>query len=220
VFLALDRGNGARNLAAMIDPRSGAPVARLDPAAGLDTIEIGFRRHLPLGIETTVSMFRARSDLELLLTGENAITQFSRPTLRQGVKAVARYEPAKWLAMDFMATAVHARFADGAAEYVPGAAEKSATATATVRMPKGWSAGLAMSYLGKRQGIDDSASLASSTFVNARLARDLSKKTRVSLDLLNLFDQRLREVDYFSASQLSSTTAEPRGVRLKLRTTF
>ncbi|HUQ27783.1 MAG TPA: hypothetical protein VM051_04280 [Usitatibacter sp.] len=220
VFVTFDRGDAARNLAALIDLRNGAPVAHLDPASRRDTIEIGFRRRLPLGIETTVSMFRARSDLELLLTGENAITEFSRPTLRQGVKAVARYEPARWLALDFLATALRARFADGAGEYVPGAAQRSATATATLRMPKGWSAGLGVDYLGKRPGIDESASLASSTFVNARIARSLSRNTRVSLDLLNLFDQRLRDVDYFSASRLSSTPAEPRGLRLKLRTTF
>jgi hypothetical protein len=41
----------------------------------------------------------------------------------------------------------------------------------------------------------------------------------VSLDLFNLFDQKLRDVDYFSASRLADQ-AEPRGVRLRLKTTF
>jgi len=219
LFLTLGRGASAdaRPLAAMRDPRNAAPVARLDPAATMDTIEIGFQRRLPLGIETTVSMFRARSGLELLLAGENAITEYSRPTVRQGVQLAARYEPLAWLALDFHGSALRARFADGAAEYVPGAAERFATGTASVAAPSGWTASLGLSYLGKRAAIDES--VGSSLFVNARIARDLSKRTRVSLDFFNLFDRPLRDVDYFYASRLADQ-AEPRGVRLRLKTTF
>jgi outer membrane receptor protein involved in Fe transport len=212
------------------DPRSGAAIGRLDPVANSEMVEIGFRRHLPFGIESTVSMFRAASDLEVLLTGENAITAFSRPTVRQGVQAAARYEPASWLAIDLQATALHARFADGGAEYVPGTAERNASASATLRLSRGWRASLMLSYLGKRAGIDESSSLRASTFVDARLTRELSKSTRLSIEVPNLFDQRVRDVDYFSASRLSDAfgardgylfnPAEPRGVRLKLRTTF
>jgi outer membrane receptor protein involved in Fe transport len=204
-------------------------VERLDPVVNSDTAEIGFRRRLPFGIETTVSLFRATSDLEALLAGENAITEFSRPTVRQGVQLAAHYEPRRWLALDLNAMMLRARFADGGAEYVPGAAERNASASATVR-GYGWSASLLVSYLGKRSGIEEAASLRASTFVNARLSRSLSKNTRLSLDVFNLFDQRLRDVDYFSASHLASAfgpadsylfnPAEPRGFRLKLRTTF
>lgn len=200
-----------------------------DTPVASDTVEIGFRRRLPLGIETTVSMFRTASDHDALLTGENAITQFSRPTMRQGVQLVAHHEPRSWLALDFNATLLHARFADGAAEYVPGAAERNASASATIR-GFGWSASLLVNYLGKRTGIDEPASVRASTFVNGRLSRNLSKDTRVTFDVFNVFDQRLRDIDYFSASRMSSAfgaadnylfnPAEPRGFRLKLRTTF
>lgn len=231
-FVTLRRGAGRDGaaLAALTDPRSPAVIREVDPLANSEMVEIGFRRRLPLGIETTVSMFRAASDLQVLLTGENAITQFSRATVRRGVQVAARYEPASWLAIDLQATALHARFADGAAEYVPGAAERSASAAATVRAPGGWNASLLVSYLGKRAGIDEDSSLRASTFVNARLSRKLSKNTRMSFDVLNVFDQRLRDVDYFSASRLSTASgandgylfnpAEARGFRLRLRTTF
>ena len=231
VFLTLGRGlqAGSRALTAPIDPRTGTPLARLDPAAATETIEIGFHRRLPPGVEATVSLFRAASDFELMLAGENAITEFSRPTVRQGVQLAARYEPAKWLTLDFHAMALRARFADGAAEYVAGAAERNASASATIR-GFGWSASLLVNYLGKRAGIEEVASLRASTFVNGRLSRNLSKNTRVTFDVFNIFDQRLRDVDYFTASRLSNAfgaadnylfnPAEPRGFRLKLRTTF
>jgi len=204
-------------------------VASGDSPVSSDTVEIGFRRRLPLGIETTVSMFRTASDHEAILTGENAITQFSRPTVRQGVQVVAHHEPRAWLALDFNATMLRARFADGGNEYVPGAAERNASASATLR-GYGWSASLFVSYLGRRSGIEEPAGLRASTFVNARLSRNLTKDTRLSFDVFNLFDQRLRDIDYFSASRLSSAfgaadnylfnPAEPRGFLLKLRTTF
>ena len=216
-FVKLERGGEP---AAMSDPRNGAPMARLDPALRRDTVEIGFNRRLPLGIETTVSMFRAKSDQEILLTGENAITEFSRPTVRQGVEAVARYEPWKWLGFDFRASALHARYADGAGEYIAGAAERNASATATMLLPGRWSAGLTVNYLGKRAGIDEVPGLRDSIFVNARFTRQLAKDTHVAVDLFNLFDQKLRDVDYFSASRLPDNGAEPRGLRLRIRTTF
>ena len=227
VFANLRRRSGrdAEALATMVD----APQERLDPVTNSQTLEIGFRRRLPLGIETTVSMFRTASNQEALLSGESAITGFSRPTVRQGVQLAAHHEPRRWLALDLNAMMLRARYADGGAEYVPGAAERNASASATVR-GYGWSASLLVSYLGKRNGIEEPASLRASTFVNGRLSRSLSKNTRLTFDVFNVFDQRLRDVDYFSASRLSSAfgpadnylfnPAEPRGFRLKLRTTF
>ena len=76
-----------------------------------------------------------------------------------------------------------------------------------------------MSYLGKRTGLDERTSISGSTYVNAGLTRNLSKQTRVSLVLLNIFDRSLHDVDYFSASRLTNQV-EPRGIRLRLRTTF
>ena len=220
-FLVVGRGLDAqaRPLASMVDPRNGAALARLDPARTLDTIEIGFRRHLPFGIETKVSVFRARSDVEVLLAGENAITEFSRPTVRQGVQLSAQYEPLRGVTLDFVGSALQARFADGAAEYVPGAAEHLASATATLQPVQGWNANVGLSYLGKRTGLDERTSISGSTYVNAGLTRNLSRQTRVSLDLLNIFDRALHDVDYLSASRLTNQV-EPRGIRLRLRTTF
>lgn len=174
-------------------------------------------------------MFRAASDFDVRRTGENAITEFSRPTVREGVLATARYEPAGWAAVDLRVAALHARFADNGAEYIPGAAERSASASATIRMPGRWRASLMASYLGKRAGIGEDTSLRASTFVSAGLTHDLSRTARLSFEVPNLLGQRIRDVDYFWASRASDTfgasaylfnPAQPRGVRLKLRTTF
>lgn len=193
----------------------------------MGNVDIGFSRHLPLGIEARVSMFRARSETSFALPGETAVVELARPTVRQGVHANARYEPLPWLGLDFHGMALQSRYADGAAEAIEGAAERSASAAATVRMPAGWSASLALNYLAKRTGFDATLPLADSTFANARIARDLSKDTRISLDFSNVLGQKLRDADYLTASRLGTPTqdslfnpAEPRGVRLWLRKSF
>ena len=77
---------------------------------------------------------------------------------------------------------------------------------------------------------EDSLRGKASSFVNARLSRNLSKKTRVTLDVLNVFDRRLGNIDYFSTTRVWNPPGagdnflfnplEPRGFCVKLRTTF
>jgi hypothetical protein len=97
-------------------------------------------------------------------------------------------------------------------------------------MPARWRASLMASYLGKRAATGEDASLRASTFVSAGLTHDLSRTARLSLEMPNLFGQRVRDVDYFWASRASGAfgagdaylfnPAQPRGFRLRLRTTF
>jgi hypothetical protein len=106
-----------------------------------------------------------------------------------------------------------------------------ATAGATLRGLHGWTASLFVSYLGPRQASEDSLPrLRSSSVVNARLVRNLSKTTRLTFDVFNVFDRPVAQIDQFAASRLAGPEAthenflfhpaEPRGLRLRLRTTF
>ena len=229
-FVAMSRGPAGDDSRSMtlVDPRTKAPIARLDPLTGVENFEVGFRGHWLPGADTSVSMFRMKSSDELFLSGEDTITEFARPTVRHGVQAAARYEPYRWLTVDLQAAALKARFADGANEDLPGAAQRIASAAATVRGPNGWGGSLLLNALG-RQG-ESLAAMGASTFVNAQLTRKLSKDTRVSLGLFNVFGRPLRDVDYLATTRLWSQPpagdaslpgpAEPRGIRLQFRVRF
>ena len=121
--------------------------------------------------------------------------------------------------------------ADPGSEYIPWAVERTASAGATLRVPNGWSASLFVSSFGREQAVEsDSPRGKASSFVNGRLSRNLSKKTRVTFDVFNVFDKRLGNVDYFGTTRVwnqpgagdnfLSNPLEPRGFRVKLRTTF
>lgn len=108
--------------------------------------------------------------------------------------------------------------------------ERLATAGATLRGVGGWTATLFVSSLGRRDGADDDLRrLRSSTLVNGRVVHRLTKDTRLVLDVFNVFNQPAAEIDHFAASRLTGPAThenflfhpgEPRGFRLRLRTTF
>ena len=121
--------------------------------------------------------------------------------------------------------------ANPGSEYIPWVVERTASAGATLRVPNGWSASLFVSSFGREQSVEtDSPRHKASSFVNGRLSRNLSKKTRVTFDVFNVFDRRLGNVDYFATTRVwnqpgagdnfLSNPLEPRGFRVKLRTTF
>jgi hypothetical protein len=231
LFVNAGRGYGAddaRTPGAAIDPRNGAPIGRLDPLATVATTEAGWRARLAPRAEATVSVFRSRVASQLLLTGDTGASEAMRPSVRQGVTFAARYEPLSWIALDLQASALHARHADGSR--VAGAPEHTVTGAMTLRTPDGWTASLLVNSLGEREAEGESPRVKPSTFVNGRLTRNLTKTTRVTLDVFNVFDRRADNLDYFSAARLWNAPgaadsflfnpAEPRGFRVKMRTTF
>ena len=193
--------------------------------------QTGFRNTWGSGIDTRVSAWSSRTGSENRFTADEAWSELARAGMGHGVTLSMRYEPARWLALDMEATVARARFGDGAREPVPGAAERFAAAGATLRGVGGWTARLFVTYLGPRTATDDEAlRLRSSSLVNAQVASRLSKKTRVTFDVFNVFNQPVGEIDQFAAARLIVAPgsmdsflfhpAEPRGFRLNLRTTF
>lgn len=104
-------------------------------------------------------------------------------------------------------------------------------AGATVRNGSKWSASLFVKYLGARTPTEeDTLRLRSSTTVGAQITSKLSKTTRLTVDVFNVFNQGSGDIDYFGASRLWSPPgtvegflfhpAERRGLRVLLSTRF
>ena len=230
------------------DPRPGPRPGCAEPAIGACTgdalspvkplvrakgYEIGLRTALVPGLQSSFTLWRLDIDSELLFVGDAGITEPSRPSRRQGVEWANYWTPTAWLLIDGDISLSRTRFRDQdpAGDRIPGSIERAVSVGAAVRNLGRWSAGVRLRHFGGRPLIENnSVRSPSSTLVNAQVGYAVTPTTRVRLDLLNLFNRKVSDIDYLYASQLRSETApvndihthpaEPRTLRITLRTTF
>ncbi len=88
-----------------------------------------------------------------------------------------------------------------------------------------------MRYFGPRPLIEDNSQRSASSLLwSGRASYKFDQRTQVSLDILNVFNRKANDIEYYYASQLKTETvpvndhhfhpAEPRTFRLSLVTKF
>jgi hypothetical protein len=205
--------------------------------------EVGLRSEPLSNLKLEGALFVLNLNSEATFSGDEAVTTPGRPSQRKGIELSASYKPLPWLRLDGDFAATHARFAngdDGTADtepghpgnYIPGAPNMIATASATVEDLGPWLGALRFRYFGRRPLIEDnSVTSRPTTLVDLRLGYKFSDQARVWLDILNLFNNTgAHQIDYFYPSQLANETApvydvhfkpvEPLSVRFTLSMTF
>lgn len=203
-----------------------------DPVPGLVAgtgYELGARTEALPGLQSSLALWRLRSDSELVYVGDAGVTEPNAGSRRQGVEWNNRWIPRPWLLFDADLAWTHARFTNG--ERIPGAVEQAASVAATLRELGPWSGSVQLRYLGPRPLIeDDSQRAASSVLTNLRLGRKLGPSMELTLDVFNVFDREVNDIEYYYASRLPGEAqavddrhvhpAEPRHVRLTLLARF
>jgi outer membrane receptor protein involved in Fe transport len=207
-----------------------SPVKPLVPATGY---EVGVRSALQNGLQTSLTLWRLDIDSELIFTGDAGTTEASRPSRRQGVEWANYWTPTAWLLVDGDVSLSSAHFTDNdpVGNRIPGAIEQAASIGVSSQESDPWSAGLRLRYFGPRPLIEDnSVRSKSSTLVNLLAGYRVTRKLRLSMEVLNLLNTQVSDIDYYYASQLKgeaapvddvhSHPAEPRAVRLTLKLTL
>jgi outer membrane receptor protein involved in Fe transport len=179
-------------------------------------------------------LWQLRQNSELLFVGDAGTTEASRPTLRTGIEALVQYQAKSWLAFDASAGVTRARFTDveEAGNYVPNAPNAVVSAGMTVENLENWYGALRWRYFGPRPLTEDnSVSSAATSLFNARAGYAFDKRTRLQLDVFNLFNRQDHDIDYYYTSRLRGEPAagvsdvhfhpvEPRSLRLTLIANF
>jgi len=138
-----------------------------------------------------------------------------------------------WLTFDADVAFARATFTDQdpAGNHLPGSVEGVLEMGGTVQLENGLLGGLRLRYFGPRPLIEDNSVRSNSTtLVNARLGYKW-KNVTVALDVLNIFNQKSSDIDYFYRSRLAGEPAggvddihfhpvEPREYRLAVTVTF
>ncbi|WP_229459142.1 TonB-dependent receptor [Massilia cavernae] len=212
----------------------GSPASPVTPLVGTRGMELGARTEVIPGLQSSLALWRLNIDSELLFIGDAGDTEASRASRRSGVEWNNHYIAAPWLLFDPDLAVSRARFTqdDPAGKHIPGSLGKVASFGATVTDRGRWSGSVQARYFGPRPLVEDNSVKSCGTaLAYARLGYKLSKSTRVSLDVFNLFDRKASDVDYLYSSRLPGEPdegvddihfhpVEPRSFRLTLAHSF
>jgi len=229
--------NDARGVTARInpdfrDPGYGQPVEAATPLVRAKGAELGLRSAIVPALQTSLALWRLDLDSELLFVGDAGTTEPSFPSRRTGIEWANYWTPTPQITVDADLAMSRARYtsidSSVSGDYIPGTIEKTASLGVSYADGGKWSGGLRLRYFGPRPLIEDnSVRSKSSTLANLRLGYRIDRHTRLAVDVLNLFDARVSDIDYYYASQLRNEAApvddlhthpsEPRTFRVTLR---
>jgi hypothetical protein len=196
--------------------------------------EIGVRTKAVEGLTSSLAVFVLDFDSELLFVGDAGTTEASRPSRRVGVEWTNQYQILPWMRLDFDAAYTRARFTDfdPAGHFIPGAPAWVAAGGVTFGGEGGWFGAFRGRYFGPRPLIeDDSVRSQASLIFNARAGYKFDNGLRLQLDVLNLFNAKTNQIEYYYLSRLPGEPiggvadrhvhpAEPLAVRLTLAGRF
>jgi outer membrane receptor protein involved in Fe transport len=206
--------NDARGTTAMLAPKEFAkgnivPIEPVTPLVRTKGAEVGVRTEAIRNLQSSLALWYLKQDSELVFSGDAGDTSASFPSRRYGVEWINYWRPQRWLLVDTELAWTHARFTepspDNGGKYIPGALNTVAQVGVTVDNLGPWFGSVQLRYFGPRPLIEDnSVKSDSTTITNLRVGYVLSKNFRVHLDVLNLFDRKDHDIDYYYPSCLRS----------------
>jgi len=226
--------NDARGAVTRVAPRSGEAVEPVTPLVRARGAEAGVRTVRVRGLQSTASLWYLTLDSELLFAGDAGTTEAGRPSRRLGVEWTNYWRLRPWLTLDVDVSLSRARFRDEdpSGNQIPGALDRVVAGGLTVEPTRVLFGSLRVRHFGPRPLIEDASVLsASTTLWNAEVGRRLTSRSRVVVELFNLFAAEGSDIDYFYRSRLPGEPAEgvedihthpalPRSARVGLQVRF
>ena len=233
--------NDARGATTTINPADGSPTDKLALFAKAKGSEVGMRMQPLPGWSSSLSFWRLELGSELVFVGDEGVTEPRGASMRHGVEWSNYITPNDWLIIDGDIAWSKARFKEPVAgsggTYVPNAIPLTASLAITADRGGQWFGGLRLRYLGA-YALEETGQEKSSPFwtANLKLGYRLAPKTQLSLDVLNLFDRKANDIEYWGGACTRSEQAsgacnggidgrlihplEPRTFRVSLRSSF
>jgi outer membrane receptor protein involved in Fe transport len=227
--------NDIRGATITVDPIDKAtPQDRVPLLVRSKGAEIGVRTKAIERLTSSLAVFVLDFDSELLFVGDAGTTEPSRPSRRVGVEWTNQYQLLPWMRLDLDVAYTRAHFTDfdAVGNFIPGAPAWVAAGGVAFGGDSGWFGTLRGRYFGPRPLIeDDSVRSRSSLIFNARGGYKFENGLRLQLDVLNLFNAKTNQIEYYYLSRLPGEPiggvtdrhvhpAEPLAVRLTLAGRF
>ncbi|MES2012284.1 MAG: TonB-dependent receptor [Pseudomonadota bacterium] len=231
--------NDARGATTHINPVDGATIAAVPLIVKSTGSEVGLRTNPLPRWESNLSLWQTRMDSELVFIGDEGVTEPRGSSKRHGIEWTNHISPWNGVLIDADLALSKARFdqAVNGGNHVPNAIPLSASIAATLDDGFRWSAGLRLRYIGaydlEETGVEKSRPFVTA---NAKLGYRVDKNWQLSMDVLNVFDRKANDIEYWggSCSKLDGAACnggngidgrlvhplEPRTLRVGLRYNF
>ena len=201
--------NDSRGTSINIDPNTGSAADRVDALVAGTGYEGGVRVKPFPGLTLTGTYWWLDLDSELLFIGDGGTTEAQGPSSRRGYEVAAFYQPTSWLTLDAEFTKSRGRLNDlpAGANRIPGAIEEVAAGGFVAKYNQA-SLAMRVRHFGSYSLIEDNSVRADPlTVVNARVGYQLGR-VEFAADLINVFNARDNEIEYFYASRLAGEPAD------------
>jgi hypothetical protein len=229
--------NDARGMTAGVKAKGGEPIASAVPLVRTKGSELGMRTELIPGLQSSIALWQLRLNSELVFVGDAGETEASGASRRRGIEINNHYVATPWL-LDGDVAFSQTRFSTPQGEdatvgtQVPGSVRTVVSLGVTVTEFGRWFGHAQLRYFGPRPLVEDnSVRSKGTTLAYARVGYKVDARTKVSVDVFNLFNRKVSDIDYLYTSRLRgeptegvagihSHPAEPRTVRLTLNVGF
>lgn len=233
--------NDARGATSRRSPFDGQAIASVPLLVRARSAELGMRSTLRPGWTTTLSVWRMRLASELVFVGDEGVTEPRGGSSREGIEWTHQVDGVGGWQMDASLALSRARFQDPdpdtGGKDVPNAVPVVVSLGATRDVGGRWFAGVRGRHVGA-YSLEPTGQVRSSGFWTAGLRGGfrLTPKAQVSVDVLNLFNSRANDIEYWGRACTRGENAaglcdgglegrlvhplEPRAFRVSLRWGF
>lgn len=233
--------NDVRGAVTTTNPADGSATDKLALFAKAKGSEVGLRMQLMPGWSSSLSLWRLELGSELVFVGDEGVTEPRGASTRHGVEWANYITPNDWLTIDGDIAWSKARFNNpvggSGGTYVPNAIPLTASLAITADKRGQWFGGLRLRYIGS-YALEETGQEKSSAFwtANLKVGYRMAPKTELSFDVLNLFDRKANDIEYWGGACTRSEQAsgacnggidgrlvhplEPRTFRISLRSSF
>lgn len=205
--------NDARGITGTVAPSTLLPATQVTPLTRAEGIDLGVRTEIVPHLQTTATLWGLDLKSEEVFDGDTAETVPSGPSRRYGLELANYYTPTRWLTIDADYSISRAYFTDheAAGNYVPESIQDVLEAGITIHDPmeiRGLFGSLRLRYFGRRPLTqDDSVKSNSSMIVNAEIGYTFNPVWTLRVDILNLFNTKTNDVEYYYVSRLPGEPA-------------
>lgn len=150
------------------------------------------------------ALWYLRLDQEFVYVGDEGIVEPSGRSRRFGADLSVRFQPVRWLFLDFDGNYSHGRAIDEAKgqDLLPLAPRLTSTGGIIYQSRKGLQAGIHYRYMGDRPANEDNSVVAKGYFVTDLVVNFRRPGYEAGFSIINLFDVRWKETQFDTESRL------------------